>query len=223
MPFLHFLCFRHFSCVAWWRTVRIAIVGGGFTGAVAAIHLLRRLEEHAEIVVYEPSLQLGHGIAYARSPDHFLVNVPAHGLAFSSNGHGDLLDWAQRNYTDTTHFREDDGSYYFPRSWFGRYVEATLNEARAIASSRIRFTHVQAVVNGMALSPAGVEISSRGETAIFDHAILSIGNAPSRPLAVDATARNCPKVVQSAWALPEAEIDRDSQVIIVGSGLTMAT
>lgn len=175
-----------------------------------------------EIVVYEPSPKLGHGIAYARSPDHFLLNVPAHGLACSTNGNGDFLDWALRSHTDSERFREDDGSYYFPRSWFGRYVENSLNEARTANSDRIRFIHSQCVVNAMALLPEGVEISSRSNAGVFDHAILAIGNAPSRPLAVDAKARHCPKVVQSAWALPEAEIDRDAQVIIVGSGLTMA-
>lgn len=202
--------------------MRVAIIGGGFTGAATAIHLLRQLKHRNELTVYEPETRLGRGIAYAPSPDHFLLNVAAHNLAFSSDGDGQFLEWALANHTNAENFREKDGAYYFPRSWFGRYVEDMLAQEIAANAGRVRFIHRRAVAQKISLSGKKVEITSRGETAEFDHAILAIGNAPSRPIAVDAMAIHCPKVVQSAWALPETEIDPDARVIIVGSGLTMA-
>ena len=41
----------------------VIILGGGFSGTCAALHLLRQRERALEIVLIEPARQLGGGLA----------------------------------------------------------------------------------------------------------------------------------------------------------------
>lgn len=59
----------------------IAILGGGFAGAAAAIHLSRDSPVPLDIDVFEPRERLGAGLAYSsENPDH-RVNGPIDRLA----------------------------------------------------------------------------------------------------------------------------------------------
>ena len=60
--------------------VDVAIVGGGFTGAVFAIHLLRMAERPLDIAIVEPRGRSGGGVAYdTADPDHRLnAPLPVH-------------------------------------------------------------------------------------------------------------------------------------------------
>ena len=42
----------------------ICVIGGGLTGAAAAIACLKRIEQPVSLVVVEPSQALGRGVAY---------------------------------------------------------------------------------------------------------------------------------------------------------------
>lgn len=56
--------------------MRIAIVGGGATGVLAALHLSRALPAGAaEIVLIEPAETIGRGLAYATDDPRHLLNV----------------------------------------------------------------------------------------------------------------------------------------------------
>src|SRR4051795_13435816 len=60
-------------------TQRVAIVGGGAAGAVAAAHLLREPREDArlEIELVDRTGSFGPGVAYATDDPLHLLNVPA--------------------------------------------------------------------------------------------------------------------------------------------------
>jgi uncharacterized NAD(P)/FAD-binding protein YdhS len=55
--------------------MRVVIVGGGATGALAALHLARFKRGGAEIVVIEPAEEIGRGMAYATDDPGHLLNV----------------------------------------------------------------------------------------------------------------------------------------------------
>ncbi|VXD12701.1 FAD/NAD(P)-binding protein [Planktothrix paucivesiculata] len=56
---------------------KIAIIGGGFSGVMVAIHLLEKSTYPVNIYLIEQRNQLGEGIAYSTPSDHHLLNVSA--------------------------------------------------------------------------------------------------------------------------------------------------
>ena len=56
--------------------MRVAIVGGGAAGVLAAVHLRRRKPE-AQITLIDASGRPGTGAAYGTDDPTFLLNVPA--------------------------------------------------------------------------------------------------------------------------------------------------
>src|SRR5687768_6773269 len=61
------------------RVERVAIVGGGFSGAMQAINLLRH--EGPSAVLIERRLVAGRGTAYSASLDDHLLNVRASNMS----------------------------------------------------------------------------------------------------------------------------------------------
>ena len=56
--------------------MRIAIVGGGATGALAALHIARRVrDDQLDIVLIEPREAIGRGVAYSTPDPGHLLNV----------------------------------------------------------------------------------------------------------------------------------------------------
>lgn len=59
------------------RAEVIAVVGGGASGVLAAIHLLRDAPVPVRILIIEPRGELGRGIAYGTDDLGHLLNVRA--------------------------------------------------------------------------------------------------------------------------------------------------
>jgi uncharacterized NAD(P)/FAD-binding protein YdhS len=72
------------------------VVGGGFTGAAAAIARLVHLDQPFRLVVAEPSPSLGRGVAYGAHHPLHLLNVRTRDLSIRAGQPGDFLNWAFR-------------------------------------------------------------------------------------------------------------------------------
>ena len=67
----------------------ICVIGGGFTGAAAAIACLKRLEQPFRLSVVEPSAALGRGVAFGGHHPLHLLNVRARDLSIHAAQPGD--------------------------------------------------------------------------------------------------------------------------------------
>ena len=126
-------------------TVTVAIIGGGFSGAILAAQLLRHSDPSLSIAVVEKASSVGRGLAYETECASLLLNVRARNMsAFPDDPHH-FLRWAQSNYDPAT----GPGSF-LPRAVYGHYVQAVLNEAAQSAGKpRLNWIRDEAV----ALSP----------------------------------------------------------------------
>ncbi|MGD9805056.1 MAG: FAD/NAD(P)-binding protein [Hyphomicrobiaceae bacterium] len=202
--------------------MRIVIVGGGFSGAVVAVELLRTLQPGHSIVIYEPTDEIGRGIAYAKGPEHHLLNVPAHMLSVPPDDEGHFRDWVLARFAQSSRLRESDGAYFFPRTWFGTYVHERYLEAVS-ANPGVIVTHIREPA--VSISQVGSALMVRAASGVraFEKVVLAIGSSPSAPFESPGRIEGTgPTVAQSGWAFDATSIHKNSHVAIVGGGLTMA-
>jgi uncharacterized NAD(P)/FAD-binding protein YdhS len=73
--------------------VTIIIIGGGASGVLLALHLLRGPDRRFEVTIIERRAELGAGVAYATNhPDH-LLNVRASNMSAFPDDPGHFVRW----------------------------------------------------------------------------------------------------------------------------------
>ncbi len=187
--------------------MRIAIIGGGATGALAAVHIARRLAGRAEITLVEPGEAIGRGLAYSTDDPRHLLNVRVSNMSAFPDAPDHLHDWLAR--------RDDvpcpTPFCFIPRGLYGDYLGDLAGEA--LRSGAVR--HVaDACVDIVEDADKATLALRSGRSLEADSVILAIGN-DARP-AVDGFPADAPWAPGSLDALPP-----EAPVLVIGSGLTM--
>jgi uncharacterized NAD(P)/FAD-binding protein YdhS len=186
----------------------IAIVGGGASGVIMAAHLLRSRDPALRVILIEKREAFGQGIAYSTSlPDH-LLNVSAMGMSALADDPEHFARWVAREGLA----RHAPGSYYAPRSVYGRYLREVLDELARREPERLRL--VRETVISVTPTRNGVDIGlANGASIAARRAVIAAGHdeepSPEQTFAVRIGSRE------------DAPIDRDARVMILGSGLSM--
>ena len=191
----------------------VAIIGGGFSGALQAINLLRHHGPRATLI--ERRAEAARGVAYsAAHPDH-LLNVRAGNMSALPQDPDHFARWLERRHPELA-------GGFAPRLVYGDYLAELLSEARKAAPARLN------VLQGAAidLTPDGegwlISLAD-GRTIAADAVILAPGNLPPHipdGIDVDALAPGC--FVPEPWSADIAGgLAADDRVLVVGSGLTM--
>ena len=194
----------------------IVIIGGGFSGTLLAGRLLRtRSREPIRLRVIERRPRVGEGVAYARAPYPYLLNVPAGRMSASPDAPAEFLDFVRRRDPRAS---ADD---FVPRSWYGEYLRELLGAAVA-ASPGDDFDVVHAEVRDL-IPEAGrggfrVRLEDDGALAA-DQVVLCIGAPPAALSCVGG--RDLPGYVADPYAAPP-EVAAARSILVVGTGLTMA-
>jgi uncharacterized NAD(P)/FAD-binding protein YdhS len=196
----------------------IGIIGAGFTGALLALHLLRRCDDQDRIFLIEKARRFGAGLAYSTGNAHHLLNVRAGNMSAFSAEPDHFVEWLRRLPDQMRIMVEDDPpgpSSFAPRGLFGTYVQQSLAEAiwRGQRGDRLTIVNDEAVGVERQLGGIAVKLAV-GRKLVVDTAVLAVGNFPP--------ARNAGPVFGDPWderAL--AELDPEAPVLILGTGLTM--
>lgn len=206
---------------------RIAIIGGGVSGAALLLALLRQAQA-LEVVVYEPEAEIGPGLAYGAAAPWHLLNVVATRASLYADDPDHWWRWARTHgpalgWPETAEAGPED---YLPRRLFGHYVAQELDAARR-QPGPVRVLHHRTPAADIDAGGSGgvIVADAEGRAAQFDTAVLATG-APSSPhfdLPGLSEIRRQWNWIDDPWDLPLlAKIPRDEPVLIVGSALTMA-
>ncbi|MEE4452771.1 FAD/NAD(P)-binding protein [Novosphingobium resinovorum] len=190
----------------------IAIVGGGFSGTLLAINLMRY---GVRVVLIERSAgQLAKGVAFGtRKPEH-LLNVRAANMSAFPDDAGHFLRWMDFSAAD-------EANRFVPRLTYGMYLREQLVAALAKAGPDARIVDGEACSIDFAESAATVRLAD-GDTIESRAVVLALGNFPPAPHAVlDALPERLYR--PDPWH-PAASGDLSGleRVLVVGSGLTAA-
>ncbi|HEU0097390.1 MAG TPA: FAD/NAD(P)-binding protein [Allosphingosinicella sp.] len=182
--------------------MRVAIVGAGYSGTIAAVETARAAPG-AAIVLIEKNGQFARGAAYGTNSPGHLLNVRARNMSALAGEPTHFADWA----AGEGHGPDD----YVPRRDYRRYLAGLLDGAAGVE---------RVTGEAVAVEEDGVRLGS-GEVVRCDAAILAGGNHPSRlPAAFGPGAIHDPWGPEGAARLAEAAA-LGGDLLLVGTGLTM--
>lgn len=197
--------------------ITIAIIGGGFSGSLIAVHLLKNAPQPLIIKLIERNQEIGKGIAYGTQEKGHLLNVSAGNMSAFPQDAGHFLRWLNYNQDQLKSILPSsiDPSTFIPRKVYGLYIQSILAEAQATSPHDIRLETLSDEVVGVEKTEKGGLISLRsGRCFTADKVVLAIGNSPSLPSHTTYT--------YNAWLNSALDnLDAHADILLVGTGLTM--
>lgn len=181
---------------------RVAVVGGGLSGSLQALHLLR--EGAARVTLIERARPVGRGVAYSTDRAEHLLNVPARRMSAFPDVPDDFVRWYEE--------RGGTAESFAPRMLFGDYVTELLAAVRDKLD----------IVRGEAADVEGTDVLlADGRRIAADAVVLAPGNLqPATPRAIDPEELG-PHWVADPWAPRLADgLSADDTILLVGTGLT---
>jgi uncharacterized NAD(P)/FAD-binding protein YdhS len=195
--------------------IDVLVIGGGFSGTILAVNLLRHTKSLSLAVLDQSSLP-GRGLAY-RSPHRFhLLNVPAGQMGAFPGDPEDFLRWARSNHDASMQARS-----FPPRAIYGEYLGSVLNRALAEAGSG-RFQWIQDEALSLQCRNGRVALQRKDGSELMARAVvLATGNFPPATPRIPGLETASSLYEQFAWSGNALEkLPQDGSVLLLGSGLT---
>jgi len=196
----------------------VAIIGGGASGALLAVNLLRNARAPFRVVIVERSGALGRGLAYSTKSDRHLLNVPAARMGAFHDDPEHFLRWLRRTWPDTS------PGDFVPRQRYGLYLESLLEDMAACAPLGVQLDTLRAEVLSVEEEAGRVLLElSRGGNLEARLAVLALGNAMPADLRVpDGGLYTSERYHRSPWASRALQgVEPRDTVLLIGTGLTM--
>jgi uncharacterized NAD(P)/FAD-binding protein YdhS len=194
----------------------IRVIGGGFTGAAAAIACLKRLKQPFRLSVVEPSQALGRGVAFGGHHPLHLLNVRARDLSIHAEQPGDFLNWAFRQLDQG---ENDAGLHqglaytFLPRQLFGEYVRQRLFEAVAKRKD-VAFEVIAAAATGCTRDGHRFRVR-------FDRAAPLKADIVILATAYGEQGRSTTGALAPFEVIAPERFAGAKSIVLIGSGLTM--
>lgn len=201
----------------------IAIIGGGAAGMLTAANLMCKPID-TNIIVVNSGNSFGTGVAYHPQPGNLLLNVMARRMSAYTDQPGHFVQWLADHALFPEMDKELLGAAYLPRAIYGQYLQSVWNSAkdnRYIHTSVIE--KVDHVTNVIHECESGYTVLLKsGEKFFADAIVLATGNArPRNPSISNMSFYESNKYLNNPWGMIDYKVERDSNVLILGNGLTM--
>lgn len=198
----------------------VVIVGGGFSGTILAVQLMRRAP-NLSIAVVDKGPVPARGVAYGTKYSCHLLNVPAGGMSAFPDEPNHFLDWARANHDPSA-----QRTNFLPRPVYGRYVGSLLEEA-----TQLKRSGSFQWISGEVLSV--VREQSHPEAALIDvllndgsklkcpALVLAAGNFPPANLNIPGLSPQSKRYARSPWTSTVLDdVPKNGSFLLIGSGLT---
>jgi uncharacterized NAD(P)/FAD-binding protein YdhS len=196
----------------------IAVIGAGFSGTIAALHLLRQVPADQPVLLCERAPEFARGLAYATGDTEHLLNVRATNMSALADEPSHFADWLSKRAAMSPQGQHaTEAGLFASRGLYGQYLRSLLDSAlRASAShAQLRLMPDDAIA-ATKLRDGGFGLNfASGTTLDVAGIVLSVGNiAPEE--------NPSPHICANPWGEKAASpLAGDEPVLIVGTGLTM--
>ncbi len=199
----------------------IAVIGAGFSGTIAVLHLLRRLPADQPVLLCERAPEFARGVAYATGENEHLLNVRATNMSALADEPQHFADWLKRRPTqDGLH--ETEAGVFASRGLYGQYLRSILDYAMRESAGHAQLRLMpDDVVDVISAPDGGFElVCASGKKLDVAGVVLAVGNLPPEE-------NPDPRICANPWgeknfgARAWANLTGELPVLIVGTGLTM--
>ena len=186
------------------------IIGGGASGVLLAYQLLQNPEFGFRVTLIERRPEIGRGPAYHTSNPEHVLNVRAANMSALPDDSDHFWRWLSNRAEGPLC---PDPFCFVPRRAYGDYLASLTTPFTSSESGSPRLTIVHGQCVDVVEGPAGVTVTlADGSSHTGDVAVLATGNeSPVAKFPCDV----------DPWALPSTVVDKDTTVLILGTGLTM--
>jgi uncharacterized NAD(P)/FAD-binding protein YdhS len=186
------------------------IIGGGASGVLLAYQLLQNSGFGFRVTLIERRAEIGRGPAYHTSNPEHVLNVRAANMSALPDDPGHFWRWLSNRAEGPLC---PDPYCFVPRRTYGDYLASLTAPLTSSENTLPRLTVVHGQCVDLSEGTAGVTVTlADGCTHVGDVAVLATGNdSPIAKLPCDA----------DPWAPPSSGVDKDTTVLILGTGLTM--
>ncbi|QDV66759.1 hypothetical protein Poly24_04470 [Rosistilla carotiformis] len=202
-----------------------AIIGGGFSGTLAAVNLARFATTPQRVVIINSGRPFGRGTAYGTTRGEHLLNVAARNMSAFPDHPSHFFDWL-RSRCDYDGLSDDVlRETFIPRRIFGDYV-------RGLASHYLGGADPRSQVECQVVEDSAVDIQPRGENGgvvMLEHGepieaesvLLATGNQPPAGLPGSGKLANDRRYCGNPWTAWHENLPGDDKhIVILGTGLT---
>jgi len=209
------------------QSADILIIGGGLSGTMLAVQLLR-LPGRRKVLIVEPRAELGRGEAYSAVELGHTLNGNAARMSVDPDNPDDLTQWltehiAGGGWPESAEQNVPISELFPPRGLFGVYVQQRLGEARRVGALHdSSVEHIRAEVVDLQVEADSVQLTlSNGQAVRGGYAVLATGMFPAARTP-QKTSSGLNAAALDPWDVAAMrQLDPQSTVMIIGSGLTM--
>jgi uncharacterized NAD(P)/FAD-binding protein YdhS len=194
----------------------IAVIGAGFSGTIAALHLLRRLPTDQPVLLCERAPEFARGVAYATGENEHLLNVRAANMSALVDEPQHFADWLQRR-PNRAGLHDTDAGTFASRGLYGQYLRSILDFAMRETAGHAQLRLMPDDVVDIVAAPDGAFelVCAGGARLEVAGVVLAVGNLPPEE-------NPDPRICANPWGEKAWQpLSGDLPVLIVGTGLTM--
>lgn len=203
------------------NTLRIGIVGAGFTGTALAAHLHSLSSQPLDITLFEKRGVFGLGQAYSTPYLHHLLNVRSKDMSAFEHIPTHFTDWLIKNQKDVRFLNQNLplSDQFVPRAYYGEYLQALLQEMQFSKKNALRLEAGEIIAIEKQNSAYFLKMNGDKQFT-FDKIIFAIGNNLPASFAFPITSDI--QCLQDPWNFTSpSQIPSSDPVMIVGTGLSM--
>lgn len=196
---------------------KIIIIGGGISGTLLTIHLLRHNYYNSlEITVIEKNIPHKLGDAYCTDELYHLLNVPAYKMSAFPDNSDHFVNWLSDNQY-AFHPKS-----FVPRKIYRLYIHDLLEKELSQSGEMTHYKMIQDSAVDI-IEDEQLVILESGQQLPFDKVILALGNFKATTLNLsDNTYLDHPGYFAAGLNQPGSyQLPVDKKVLIIGTGLTM--
>ena len=197
----------------------VAIIGGGFSGAMVAAQLLCKAalsDAPLHVAIIDRQTSIAEGAAYRTPDSRHLLNTPASGMSAWPDRPDDFLRWARNRDSSVRPYA------FLQRRAYGEYLRTTLFEAVEQAGARSSVDIRREEADVIERLEDGWRVHGSGSVSIEAQiVVLATGHRPPMDPLDERWAGSRARYIEDPWSsLALTAIEADESVCLLGTGQT---